>query len=166
VKDLFLDCLVRSEVPGITANDTVEISANSVLPELHSPGVADTTIASFSTLSSGGKKTLFKCCFAVAMHRLAVQVGAPLPEMLMIDSAMKNISERENRDQFKGFYNLIYQLKADELKNTQFILIDKEYTPPQRDLKLRVSNRHMKPNDPAKPSDRENPPLIPYYYGN
>jgi hypothetical protein len=166
LKDLFLDCLVRSGVPGITANDTVEISANTFLPELHSPSVADTTIASFSTLSSGGKKTLFKCCFAIAMHRLAVEVGAPLPEMLIIDSPMKNISERENREQFKGFYNLIYQLKADELKNTQFILIDKEYTPPQRDLKLRVSNRHMKPNDPSKPGDRENPPLIPYYYGN
>ena len=166
LKDLFLDCLVRSEVPGITANDTVEISTSSFLPELHSPGVADTTVASFSTLSSGGKKTLFKCCFAVAMHRLAVQVGAPLPEMLIIDSPMKNISERENREQFKGFYNLIYQLKADELKNTQFILIDKEYTPPQRELKLRVSNRHMKPNDPSKPNDGQNPPLIPYYYGN
>ncbi len=52
--------------------------------------------------------------------------------MLIIDSPMKNISERENREQFKGFDNLIYQLKADELKNTQFILIDKEYMPPQR----------------------------------
>lgn len=166
LKELFLDCLVRSEVPGITANDTVEMSASSFLPELHSVGVANTTIASFATLSSGGKKTLFKCCFAIAMHRLAVQVGAPLPEMLIIDSPMKNISERENREQFKGFYNLVYQLKADELANTQFILIDKEYTPPQRELKLRVSNRHMKPNDRSKENDGHNPPLIPYYYGN
>jgi hypothetical protein len=32
---------------------------------------------------------------------------------------------------------------------------------------LRVSNRHMKPNDPSKPDgDLENPPLIPYYFGN
>jgi hypothetical protein len=166
LKDLFLDCLVRSEVPGISANDAVQIPSNTFLPELHSPGVADTTVASFSTLSSGGKKTLFKCCFAVAIHRLAVQVGAPLPEMLIIDSPMKNISERENRDQFEGFYNLIYELKADELAGTQFILIDKEYTPPSRDLRLRVQSRHMKPNDPSKPDERENPPLIPYYRGN
>jgi hypothetical protein len=166
LKDLFLDCLVRSEVPGISAEDTVEIRPNTFLPELHSPGLADNTVASFSTLSSGGKKTLFKCCFAVAMHRLAVQVGAPLPELLIIDSPMKNISERENREQFKGFYNLIYQLKTDELQGTQFILIDKEYTPPPRDLKLRVNSRHMKPIDPSKPDDRENPPLIPYYRGN
>jgi hypothetical protein len=166
LRDLFLDCLVRSGVPGITANDTVEMSPRSFLPELHSAGVADTTVASFATLSSGGKKTLFKCCFAIAIHRLAVQVGAPLPDVLIIDSPMKNISERENREQFKGFYNLIYQLKADELANTQFILIDKEYTPPQRDLKLRVTNRHMKPNDSSKENDGQNPPLIPYYYGN
>lgn len=166
LKGLFLDCLVRSGVPGISRNDVVEIPSNTFLPELHSPGLADTTVASFSTLSSGGKKTLFKCCFAVAIHRFAVQVGAPLPEMLIIDSPMKNISERENREQFKGFYNLIYQLKADELSGTQFILIDKEYTAPPSGLGLRVDNRHMKPNDASKPNDRENPPLIPYYFGN
>ena len=153
-------------MPGIAAKDSVEISTATFLPELHSARVADTTVASFATLSSGGKKTLFKSCFAVAIHRFAVQVGAPLPEMLIIDSPMKNISERENRDQFKGFYNMIYQLKADELKDTQFILIDKEYMPPQRELGLRVRNRHMKPNNPLHPDDRENPPLIPYYYGN
>jgi hypothetical protein len=96
LKDLFLDCLVRSEVPGISRSDVVDISPQTFLPELHSPGVADTTVASFATLSSGGKKTLFKCCFAVAIHRLAVQVGAPLPEMLIIDSPMKNISERKS----------------------------------------------------------------------
>jgi hypothetical protein len=154
------------EVPGITSNDIVEIPTNSYLPEIHSPGLADNTVASFATLSSGGKKTLFKCCFAVAMHRLAVKVGAPLPEMLIVDSPMKNISERENRQQFEGFYNMIYELKASELSATQFILIDKEYTSPAEDLKLKVSSRHMKPNDPPKPLDPETAPLIPYYLGS
>lgn len=166
LQQLFLDCLVRSEVPGITSNDIVEIPTNSYLPEIHSPGLADNTVVSFATLSSGGKKTLFKCCFAVAMHRLAVKVGAPLPEMLIIDSPMKNISERENRQQFEGFYNMIYELKADELNATQFILIDKEYTPADEELELSVLNRHMKPNDPSKPLDPETAPLIPYYLGN
>jgi len=40
-----------------------------------------------------------------------------------------------------------------------FILIDKEYTPPPRETRLRVRSRHMKPND------LQNPPLIPYYVG-
>ncbi|WP_315727589.1 hypothetical protein [Bradyrhizobium sp. SZCCHNS2015] len=163
---LFLDCLVRSEVPGITSSDTVEIPTNSYLPEIHSPGIADNTVVSFATLSSGGKKTLFKCCFAVAMHRLATKVGAPLPGMLIIDSPMKNISERENREQFEGFYNMIYELKANELSATQFILIDKEYTAPVEELDLSLFSRHMKPNDPSKPLDPETAPLIPYYLGN
>src|SRR5262245_35849393 len=166
LKSLFLDCLVRASVPGFSASDQVEISPRTFLPEIVSPNVADSTVASFATLSSGGKKTLFKCCFAIAMHRLAVLVGAPLPEFLIIDSPMKNISERENREQFKGFYNMIYQLKASELIATQFILIDKEYTPPAQELKLSVFSRHMKPNDPSKPLDPETAPLIPYYLGN
>jgi len=116
LKDLFLDCLLRASVPGISRKDQVVISPQTFLPEIVSPGIADSTVASFATLSSGGKKTLFKCCFAIAIHRLAVQVGAPLPRLLIIDSPMKNISERENREQFKGFYNLVYELKAGEFK--------------------------------------------------
>jgi hypothetical protein len=160
LKTLFLDCLVRASVPGISENDTVQISPQNFLPEIVSSGIADGTVASFATLSSGGKKTLFKCCFALALHRLAVKVGAPLPEFLMIDSPMKNISERENREQFKGFYNLVYSLKVSELQNTQFVLIDKEFTPPSKESKLRVRSRHM------KPLDDQDPPLIPYYRGN
>jgi hypothetical protein len=151
LKDLFLDCLLRASVPGISREDQVVISPQTFLPEIVSPGVADSTVASFATLSSGGKKTLFKCCFAIAIHRLAVQVGAPLPELLIIDSPMKNISERENREQFKGFYNLVYELKVGELADTQVILIDKEYTAPSQATKLRVQRRHMKPDDVENP---------------
>ncbi len=77
----------------------------------------------------------------------------------MIDSPMKNISERENRDQFQGFYDLIYELKAGELAGTQIVLIDKEYSPPASGLDVHVGHRHM------RPGDKENPPLIPYYNG-
>jgi hypothetical protein len=159
LKDFFVDCLVRSGVPGITANDRVEISTTTFLPEIYGPAADDTTITSFATLSSGGKKTLFKCCFAIAVHRLSTQLLAPLPELLIIDSPMKNISERENREQFKGFYDLVYELKASELRTTQIILIDKEYSPPAAALGIGVRARHM------RPGDREYPPLIPYYDG-
>ena len=103
LKGYFLDCLVRAGVPGITAEDQVKISLSSFYPVLYGPPPNDKTITSFATLSSGGKKTLFKCCFAIAVHRLAARVKAPLPELLIIDSPMKNISERENRSQFEGF---------------------------------------------------------------
>lgn len=159
LKAYFLDCLVRAGVPGITGEDRVEISPTSFYPELYGPDEDDQAVTSFATLSSGGKKTLFKCCFAIAVHRLAVQLEAPLPEMLIIDSPMKNISERENREQFEGFYTMVYELKATELHNTQLVLIDKEFSPPADALAVAVLERHMRPDDPA------NPPLIPYYQG-
>ena len=69
---------------------------------------------------------------------------------------MKNISERENRRQFEGFYRMLYELKQSELASTQIILIDKEYfLAPPDELELTVNDRHMKLSDP------EHPPLIP-----
>lgn len=158
LKELFLDCLIRSGVPGITTKDIVEISLTTFLPEIYAPG-DEFNVTSFANLSSGGKKTLFKCCFAIAVHRLAMAVNAPLPSLLIIDSPMKNISERENREQFQGFYDMLYQLKATELNDTQLILIDKEFSTPAAKLNIAITERHMRPNDP------ENPPLIPYYQG-
>lgn len=110
-------------------------------------------------MSSGGKKALFKCCFAIAVHRGAAKLEAPLPELLIIDSAMKNISERENRNQFEGFYRMLYALKAGELASTQMILIDKEFLPPEPSQPVEVTDRHMQPD-----SD-EHERLIRYYRG-
>ena len=121
----------------------------------------DITVMSFANLGSGGKKTLFKACFALAVHRLAteVEVGALLLLLLIIDSPMKNISERENRAQFEGFHLLIYNLLQTELYGTQAVLIDKEFIARDETSALTFSVRHMMPD-----SD-ENPPLIPYYRG-
>ncbi|MBY0511800.1 MAG: hypothetical protein K2P94_16805 [Rhodospirillaceae bacterium] len=159
LKDYFLDCLVRSGIPGITRSDKVEISATTFYPEILGPTAEDPTVTSFATISSGGKKTLFKTCFAIAVHRLAAGIKAPLPDVLIIDSPMKNISERENRAQFKGFYNMVYELKAGELSDHQIILIDKEFAPPLKELGVDVVSRHMRPDD------NKNPPLIPTYRG-
>jgi hypothetical protein len=159
LKELFLDCLVRSGVPGITGDDRVEIPVLTFFPELYGPRPDDRAVTTFATLSSGGKKTLFKCCFAIAVHRLAVQLSAPLPELLIIDSPMKNISERENRDQFEGFYRLLYELKSSELGTTQIVLIDKEFSPPAEGYDFTLAARHM------RSGDDQDPPLIPYYRG-
>jgi hypothetical protein len=126
---------------------------------LRYPTCLGRALQELGTLSSGGKKTLFKCCFAIAIHRLAVQLGAPLPELLIIDSPMKNISERENREQFEGFYRLLYELKEDELRRIQLVLIDKEFSAPESERQFTLIERHM------RPSDSTNPPLIPYYDG-
>lgn len=155
----FLDCLVLSEVPGIQRNDHVELEPPDFYPAVLSADPSDLTRSTFTSLSSGGKKTLFKCCFAIALHRIAAQLHAPLPELLIIDSPMKNISERENRAQFEGFYRMLYQLNAGELRQTQFVLIDKEFFAPPDDLAAGITNRHMQPD-----SD-EHQPLIRYYRG-
>ena len=126
------------------------------LPEIYG-GSGDLATTSFSTLGSGGKKNLFKCCFGLAIHRLSAELGTLLPTLLVIDSPMKNISERENREQFVGFHQLLYQLSKAELKDTQIILIDKEFCPPDLNLGVEVKSRHMRVDS------TEEPPLISYY---
>lgn len=146
---LFLDCLVRSRIPGFSADDIVRIQSPWFLPEVSNAREAGVISTSFANLGSGGKKTLFKCCFALAIHRLATKIAALLPTLLVIDSPMKNISERENREQFEGFHQLLYELAAGELQDTQFIVIDKELFPPPADLGIEVVVRHMTPDDPT-----------------
>jgi len=157
LEELFLDCLLRSKLAGFSENDKVHISYKDFLPVVTQPETEELVVTSFANLISGGKKTLFKACFALALHRLSVDIGAYLPTFLIIDSPMKNISERENMEQFVGFHDLVYDLAAGELSQTQFILIDKEYLTPDEALNLNVKVRHMMPN-----SD-EFPPLIPYH---
>ena len=159
LRNMYLDCLVRTGIPGITDEDEVQIPTTNFFPYITGEGENSQQITSFATISSGGKKNLFKACFAIAIHRVAASVDAPLPELLIIDSAMKNISERENKEQFEGFYKMLYELKDTELKSTQIIVIDKEYLSPSTDLEIEVIDRHMRPDDP------EFPPLIPYYHG-
>jgi AAA domain len=157
LEKLFLDCLVRAKIPGFSEQDTVSIRSPSFLPEVASPGSENMLISSFANLGSGGKKTLFKACFAIAIHRLATEIGAILPTLLIIDSPMKNISERENIEQFEGFHALIYELALNELADTQFILIDKEFSAPPENFSREMNVRHMKPGDPVEK------PLITYF---
>jgi hypothetical protein len=159
LKELFLDCLLRSRVSGFVADDIVKMRSPHFLPEITSADEGDLAVTSFGNLGSGGKKTLFKCCFAVAVHRLSVRTKSLLPELLIIDSPMKNISERENREQFEGFHKMLHELSEGELKETQFILIDKESFVPHEGYGREFVLRHMKPDDD------EHPPLITYYRG-
>lgn len=156
LKHYFLDNLVRVGFPGIKEKDKITINKD-FMPQILS---ADSnTFTNFYNTGSGGKKTIFKACFALALHRLSNKINSALPSFLIIDTPMKNISERENRDIFKNFYILIYELIKDELKDTQLIIIDKEYYPSgYHDVEQ--TQRHMTPDV------NEFPPLIPYYRGH
>jgi DNA repair exonuclease SbcCD ATPase subunit len=159
LKELFLDCLVRSKIAGFLPSDIVDIRSPHFLPEVKPVNGGELAFTSFANIGSGGKKTLFKCCFALALHRLVNETGGLLPRFMIIDSPMKNISERENFEQFKGFHDLLYDLSMGELRGTQFILIDKEMFHPPEEFGVSFTERHM------KPSDSKYPPLIGYYQG-
>ncbi len=159
LEELFLDCLLQAKLPGITKTDTVDISSPWFLPEVSSVSSGDLATTSFANLGSGGKKTLFKACFSLAFHILSSENDAILPTFLIIDSPMKNISERENRTQFEGFHEFLYKLSQNELIDTQIILIDKEFCAPPKDLDIDLTVRHMMPDS------EEYPPLITDYRG-
>ncbi len=164
LKALFLDCLLRSKLSGFYIDDCVEMKSPHFLPEVASAGSEDLAVTSFSNLGSGGKKTLFKCCFAVAVHRLASEIGALLPSILIIDSPMKNTSERQNQDQFEGFINMLYDLSQTELADTQFVVVDKEFFASSGEYSRVFSSRQMQPNERGKdPKANPYPPLIPYH---
>lgn len=157
LESLFLDCLVRSRFPGITPNHVVTIDRRSFWPEVMPNGEGDIAVTSYANMGSGGMKCIFKACFAIALHRLTAGRQTALPSLLIIDSAMKNLSERENREIFESFYSMVYQLAETELHGTQFIIIDKEYFAPPADFEGSIKQRHM------VPGSAEHPPLIPYY---
>ena len=137
----------------------MEIKSPNFLPQVHGRNTGDIVQTSFANLSSGGKKTFFKCCFAVSIHRLAARVGSLLPNVLIIDSPNEVYDERENQDQFARFHEMLHELAETELKSTQFILIDKEIFRPKSSDTLNFQERHMKPDD------KDNPPLIRSYRG-
>lgn len=160
LNELFLYCLTTAQIPGISDSDNVQIPPSTFLPEVYQAGMDELIFTSFSNISSGGKKTLFKCCFALAVHLLSKENGGILPEIIIIDSAMKNISERENPEQFNSFLGLVKSLSENELKGTQFIIIEKELFQNAATENSNSLIRHMMPD-----SD-EFPPLIPYYRGH
>lgn len=157
LESLFLNCLQRAKFPGITASHVVTIDRRTFWPEVTPHGGDDIAVTSFANMGSGGMKCIFKACFALALHRLAAGRQTALPTLLIIDSAMKNLSERENQEIFKSFFDMVYELAATELKDTQFIFIDKEYSPPPEAFSIALRSRHMAPNSV------EFSPLIPYF---
>ncbi len=49
---------------------------------------------------------------------------------------------------------MLYDLVSDELKGMQFVIMDKEYFPPEEGHLFNMNTRFMTPDDP------KNPPLI------
>jgi rubrerythrin len=157
IEDSFLQSLIEVGVPGVGPDDQVELNRKTWIPSVLPEG--DKALKwYFYNAGSGGKKTLFNVCYALAVHKVADEHDLPLPTFLIIDTPMKNIGKDVNRDIFVAFYNYLYDLVVGPLSNTQFIIIDKECVSPS--YKEIIFKKRYMSND-----DLEHPPLISYYRG-
>jgi hypothetical protein len=144
-------------VPGVGPEDVIRIDIKTWIPFVL-PSGDEALRWTFDNAGSGGKKTLFKVCYALAVHAVAAHHNLPLPRFLIIDTPMKNIGEDVNEDLFRSFYSYLYALAAGPLRSVQFVVVDKEYYPPKFPG-IVINERFMTPDDP------QHPPLISYYRG-
>lgn len=150
----FKRIMVSAAFPGVSTADDVVIDPRNWKPMVvhHEQGWG------FWDTGSGGKKTLFNVCYALAIHSVASNRGLPLPDTLIIDSPTKNISEDENPELVRSLYDEIYRLaNKNSKRKLQFILIDSEFVAPRESLPGLLVRRMA--GEPEAPS------LIPYYTG-
>ena len=150
----FLEALLATHVPGVGPTDRVVINRRSLIPEVW-PGGDPKVSYSFYTAGSGGKKTLFTICFALALHRTAAIRKLPVPTLLIIDTPLKNITPDINPELVKAFYNYLYNVAADDLTTHRVVIIGQLLVEPSEESGLEFTRRLMTEDDP------DNPPLIP-----
>ena len=126
LNELFLDCLKNVDFPGLSELDEVRTEENTYIPIIYNRYTRKEV--SFDNLGSGGKRTIFKICFALAIHRYhrEKRENNYLPSFFILDTPMKNISEREDKIKYDRFYQYILKLFSNELSDTQLIIVEKE----------------------------------------
>jgi len=154
IAEKFKSIMLKVGFPGVSDEDDVVLDPRNWKPiVVHSEqewGFWDT--------GSGGKKTLFNVCYALAVHEVARERGMPVPNILIIDSPTKNISDDENLELVQSLYREIYRFAADgNGAGRQFLLIDSDLVEPEAEL-TGFSQRRMA-GEPDAPS------LISYYLG-
>jgi hypothetical protein len=154
IAEEFKSIMLEVGFPGVSDEDDVVLDPRNwkamVVHTQQEWGFWDT--------GSGGKKTLFNVCYALAVHVVAQARGMPVPSILIIDSPTKNISEDENPELVQSLYREIYRFAAKgNGAGTQFLLIDSDLVEPETEL-TGFSQRRMA-GEPDAPS------LISYYVG-
>jgi hypothetical protein len=150
----FKRVMLAVSFPGVSEEDQVVIDPRNWKPVV----IHGEQVWTFWDAGSGGKKTLFNVCYALAIHAVGLERDMPVPRLLIIDSPTKNISDDENPELVRSLYNQIYQLaEAQEGQRLQFLLIDSDLVEPEQEL-AGFSERRMA-GEPDAPS------LIPYYVG-
>jgi hypothetical protein len=147
----FKRMLLAISFPGVSEQDNVVVD-----PRTWEPTVSHGDQQwGFWDTGSGGKKTLFNVCYALALHRVGIARGLPVPNVLVIDSPTKNISDEENPELIRSLYDEIYKLAVDS--EVQFLLIDSDLVEPAQPIDSFVERRMA--GEPGAPS------LISYYSG-
>lgn len=150
----FKRVLIAVGFPGVSESDHVVLSPRDWRPTI----THETQEWSFWEAGSGGKKTLFNVCFALALHAVARARGLPVPSVLVIDSPTKNISDVANPDLVRALYHEIYRLgSATSSQATQFLLIDSDLVEPEQEM-AGFSQRRLA-------GELDEPRLISYYEG-
>lgn len=154
IGDKFRTIMLNVGFPGVSDRDSVVLDPRNWKPVV----VHSEQEWGFWDTGSGGKKTLFNVCYALAIHEVARERGMPVPNILMIDSPTKNISGDENPELVQSLYREIYRIAAAGVgTGTQFLLIDSDLVEPEPTLAGFLHRRMA--GEPDAPS------LIPYYVG-
>lgn len=153
IADRFKQIMLSVGFPGVFEDDEVIIDPRNWKPIV----VHNDQEWGFWDTGSGGKKTLFNVCYALAIHAVARERQMPIPAVLIIDSPTKNISEDEDPDLVRSLYTEIYRLATADDSRLQFILIDSDLVGPELELPGFAERRMA--GTPDAPS------LIPYYVG-
>lgn len=128
LETIFFQCLRDVEFSYLDDSDYVRIDRKTLMPSVYSK--YNQFKFDYSNLSSGGKKTIFKICFALSIHIFATQKVSRtlLPHFIIVDTPMKNMSEREDNELYDRLYCFFNNLFAENglLKDVQLIVIDKE----------------------------------------
>ncbi|MFC7367460.1 DUF3732 domain-containing protein [Vreelandella zhaodongensis] len=154
IAEKFREIMIDVGFPGFSENDKISLDPRNWKPVItHSDqewGFWDT--------GSGGKKTLFNVCYALAIHEVALEDEMPVPNILIIDSPTKNISEDENPELIRSLYNEIYRFASSKRSHgMQLLLIDSDLVEPEFELTDFLQRRMA--------GEAEAPSLIPYYVG-
>lgn len=150
----FKRIMIAVSFPGVSREDRVVIDPRNWKPVIHHGEYE----WSFWDTGSGGKKTLFNVCYALALHSVAVDTNIPVPNILIIDSPTKNISDDENPEIVTALYAEIYRIVTrGPDRQLQLLLIDSDVVAPVEEFEG-YSQRRM-----AGVADA--PSLIPYYSG-
>ena len=154
IAEKFKTIMLAVGFPGVSDDDEVVLDPRNWKPIVVHSGYE----WGFWDTGSGGKKTLFNVCYALAVHEVALERGLPVPNVLIIDSPTKNISDYEDPELVQSLYQEIYRLAAERNgAGTQFLLIDSDLVEPETELTGFMQRRMA--GEPGAPS------LISYYVG-